>query len=50
VTEFVNLGEAPVRGFYSVMASFSSGGLIHECVGIFGGSGGLLMNRSGCAW
>lgn len=46
MTEFVNLDEAPDLGYYCAMAA-SSGGLIHELVGILGGWGGLLTNRSG---
>jgi hypothetical protein len=47
--ESVNLGEAPVAGFYRVAASVSCGGLIEAVAGILGGWGGLLVKRSGWA-
>ena len=48
-TESVNLYEAPVLGFYRVVASVFWGGLIQVLAGISGGSGGLLTKRSGWA-
>jgi hypothetical protein len=47
--ESVNLYEAPLRGFYRVVASVFWGGLIQVLAGISGGSGGLLTKRSGWA-
>ena len=47
--ESVNVNEAPVLGFYWVVASVFWGGLIVELSGISGGSGGRLTNRSGWA-
>jgi hypothetical protein len=48
-TESVNVNEAPVLGFYRVVASVFWGGLIQELAGIWGGSGGLVTKRSGWA-
>jgi hypothetical protein len=48
-SESVNLYEAPLRGFYRVVASVFWGGLIQVLAGISGGSGGLLTKRSGWA-
>jgi putative transposase len=47
--ESVNLYEAPLRGFYRVVASVFWGGLIQVLAEISGGSGGLVTKRSGWA-